>query len=109
MAQNDKNERHCSFCGRSEHEAYFLIPSPTGMYICDNCVEMCNDIIAEYTHKAPAAAGLKKEDILPPAKIKEILDAYVIGQDKAKTVLSVAVYNHYKRIMHNDEIGRAHV
>ena len=102
MAQNDKNERHCSFCGRSEHEAYFLIPSPTGMYICDNCVEMCNDIIAEYTHKAPASAGLKKEDILPPAKIKEILDAYVIGQDKAKTVLSVAVYNHYKRIMHND-------
>lgn len=95
-------ERRCSFCGRGEREVYFLIPSPTGAYICDNCIDTCNEIIEEHLHDSRAPAELKRESILPPAKIKEILDGHVIGQDKAKIALSVAVYNHYKRIMHND-------
>ena len=101
-----KRERRCSFCGRGEGEVYFLIPSPTGAYICDNCIDTCNEIIEEHMHGSSAPAELKKENILPPAKIKEILDGHVIGQDKAKIALSVAVYNHYKRIMHNDATAK---
>ena len=100
--ERNQRERRCSFCGRGEGDVYFLIPSPTGAYICDNCVDMCNELIEEHLHGGNESAPLTRENILPPAKIKEILDAHVIGQDKAKIALSVAVYNHYKRIMHND-------
>ena len=102
MDNNNQKERRCSFCGRGERDVYFLIPSPTGAYICDNCVDMCNEIIEEHLHDSKTSAPLSRDSILPPAKIKEILDSHVIGQDKAKIALSVAVYNHYKRIMHND-------
>src|SRR6056297_3727421 len=85
---------YCSFCGKSQHEVRKLIAGPS-VFICDECVELCNDIISEELQEQ-AASSVQK---LPrPAEIKEILDDYVIGQQQAKKVLSVAVYNHYKRL-----------
>src|SRR5271168_1484641 len=84
----------CSFCGKSQREVKKLIAGPT-VYICDECIELCNDIIAEEGQKEAASytAGSK----LPrPNEIKAFLDEFVIGQDRAKRILSVAVYNHYK-------------
>ncbi|MGH8604819.1 MAG: ClpX C4-type zinc finger protein, partial [Gammaproteobacteria bacterium] len=86
---------YCSFCGKSQHEVRKLIAGPS-VFICDECVELCNDIIREEMHGKSAAGGNKK---LPaPQQIRHILDEYVIGQDRAKKILSVAVYNHYKRL-----------
>jgi ATP-dependent Clp protease ATP-binding subunit ClpX len=85
----------CSFCGKSQKEVKKLIAGPT-VYICDECIALCNDIIAEEVEKDEPAGG---SDPMPkPSEIKAILDDYVVGQDRAKKVLSVAVYNHYKRI-----------
>ncbi|MGK5082798.1 ATP-dependent Clp protease ATP-binding subunit ClpX [Bdellovibrionota bacterium FG-1] len=90
----------CSFCGKNQREVKKLIAGPT-VYICDECIELCNDIIAEEGQKeSPARAG---QSIPKPAEIKGILDQYVIGQERAKRVLSVAVYNHYKRVQHQGE------
>ena len=84
----------CSFCGKSQEEVKKLVAGPS-VYICDECIELCNDIIAEEQKEALS----KKRDSVPnPHEIKKFLDQYVIGQEKAKKVLSVAVYNHYKRI-----------
>ncbi|SHG99914.1 ATP-dependent Clp protease ATP-binding subunit ClpX [Hydrocarboniphaga daqingensis] len=83
---------YCSFCGKSEHEVRKLIAGPS-VYICDECVDLCNDIIREEVHAKPQTKGLPK-----PQEIRAVLDEYVIGQDQAKKVLSVAVYNHYKRL-----------
>ncbi|TJY60823.1 ATP-dependent Clp protease ATP-binding subunit ClpX [Sinimarinibacterium sp. CAU 1509] len=83
---------YCSFCGKSEHEVRKLIAGPS-VYICDECVDLCNDIIREEVHAKPHAKGLPK-----PQEIRAVLDEYVIGQDTAKKILSVAVYNHYKRL-----------
>ena len=96
---NEGKLRHCSFCGRNEHQANFLIPSPTGAYICDFCVEACNDLINETTIESSINEPLSLSELPRPAEIKESLDRYVIGQDEAKIALSVAVYNHYKRIL----------
>ncbi|MBM4357477.1 MAG: ATP-dependent Clp protease ATP-binding subunit ClpX [Deltaproteobacteria bacterium] len=85
----------CSFCGKSQKEVKKLIAGPT-VYICDECIGLCNDIIAEEVDKEEPVAG--STPIPKPRQIKEILDEYVIGQDAAKRALSVAVYNHYKRI-----------
>lgn len=88
----------CSFCGKSQKEVKKLIAGPT-VYICDECIALCNDIIAEEVEKDEPATG--SEPLPKPADIKAILDDYVIGQERAKKVLSVAVHNHYKRIDSN--------
>lgn len=110
MSDNNQNEkkqkmRHCSFCGRNEQQVLFLIPSPTGACICDSCVEACNELIYENTHteSTPGLDELTYETLPKPKDIKAILDDYVIGQDEAKRVLCVAVYNHYKRILLREE------
>ena len=98
---NGDHLRHCSFCGRNEHQVTFLIPSQSGAYICDLCVEQCSDLIEQIdTHVPGLDSGKMSLSELPrPIEIKEELDKYVIGQDEAKVALSVAVYNHYKRIL----------
>ncbi|NAZ35338.1 ATP-dependent Clp protease ATP-binding subunit ClpX [Rubellimicrobium sp. CFH 75288] len=91
-----KNTLYCSFCGKSQHEVRKLIAGPT-VFICDECVELCMDIIREETK----TSGLKSADGVPtPREICDVLDDYVIGQEHAKRVLSVAVHNHYKRLAH---------
>ncbi|MEM1402327.1 MAG: ATP-dependent Clp protease ATP-binding subunit ClpX [Pseudomonadota bacterium] len=93
---------YCSFCGKSQHEVRKLIAGPS-VFICDECVDLCNDIIREEVQEA---AGEEGEDKLPvPQEINGILDEYVIGQQRAKKVLSVAVYNHYKRLRHGGARG----
>ena len=92
--------RYCSFCGRKENQVNFLIPSPTGIYICDFCVDACEQIIYENTETTTELDGMTVTSLPKPQEIKNTLDEYVIGQDDAKIALSVAVYNHYKRILY---------
>src|SRR5437899_9785497 len=99
---------YCSFCGKSQHEVRKLIAGPS-VFICDECIELCNDIIREETASDKGGKGAKS-DLPTPREIRQILDQYVIGQDTAKKILSVAVYNHYKRLKHlskNDEVELA--
>ena len=104
MATNSgesKNTLYCSFCGKSQHEVRKLIAGPT-VFICDECVELCMDIIREENK----TTGMKaREGVPPPREICDVLDDYVIGQATAKRVLSVAVHNHYKRLNHADKGG----
>src|SRR3954454_10504050 len=94
---DSKSTLYCSFCGKSQHEVRKLIAGPT-VFICDECVELCNDIIREETKSALVS---KKDGGVPtPQEICDVLDDYVIGQKQAKRVLSVAVHNHYKRLNH---------
>jgi len=97
--QNDRKLIRCSFCGRDENSVEFLIPSPLGAYICNDCIEACERIIDDHKHYTQTATGLSLKTLPKPHQIKSTLDEYVIGQDEAKKVLSVAVYNHYKRIL----------
>lgn len=107
MAENNKAQgngntptRYCCFCGRHENQVNFLIPSPKGVYICDFCVDACSEmldeVLADYSSNTDT---IKLEELPKPMDIKKTLDEYVIGQDDAKIALSVAVYNHYKRIL----------
>ena len=90
---------YCSFCGKSQHEVKKLIAGPS-VFICDECIELCNDIIRDEVPAEGAASAKTKSDLPIPSEIKASLDNYVIGQDPAKRILSVAVYNHYKRLKH---------
>ena len=98
--------RYCSFCGRKENQVNFLIPSPTGIYICDFCVDACDRLIYETTAEMESGEGLSFASLPKPMQIKKSLDEYVIGQDEAKIALSVAVYNHYKRILNKQDIEK---
>ncbi len=101
---------YCSFCGKSQHEVKKLIAGPS-VFICDECIELCNDIIRDEVPAEGANAKSAKSDLPIPSEIKSSLDQYVIGQDVAKRTLAVAVYNHYKRLKHmsrtKDEIELA--
>ncbi len=97
-----KSTLYCSFCGKSQHEVRKLIAGPT-VFICDECVELCNDIIREETKAG--IAGKKDGGVPSPREICETLNDYVIGQERAKRVLSVAVHNHYKRLKHSGKSG----
>src|SRR5918997_333999 len=98
---DSKSTLYCSFCGKSQHEVRKLIAGPT-VFICDECVELCNDIIREESK----SALVKTRDGVPtPLEICKVLNDYVIGQDRAKRVLSVAVHNHYKRLKHSGKSG----
>lgn len=108
-----KEVKRCSFCGRTDEEVGILIPSSSGANICDECIEACSMILEEFTD-IPVASTKKEskntddealtlETLPTPSQIKELLDEHVIGQSKAKIALSVAVYNHYKRLLYNEE------
>ncbi len=106
MPSKDDNGKllYCSFCGKSQHEVRKLIAGPS-VFICDECVDLCNDIIRE---EIQDSVNAESSDHLPvPVEINAILDEYVIGQQRAKKVLSVAVYNHYKRLRHGQAGGEA--
>jgi len=102
---------YCSFCGKSQHEVRKLIAGPS-VFICDECVDLCNDIIREEVQES--TSGNKQDHLPVPQEIKAILDDYVIGQQRAKKVLAVAVYNHYKRLRHSKsrddvELGKSNI
>ncbi|MBO6087743.1 AAA family ATPase, partial [bacterium] len=106
MPKHDDSILKCSFCGKSQDQVKKLIAGPEGVYICDECVELCNQILDEEffenKEKEENAITEKEENPIPkPHEIKAYLDEYIVGQDDAKKVLSVAVYNHYKRLKHN--------
>jgi len=103
---------YCSFCGKSQHDVKKLIAGPT-VFICDECIELCNEIIVEELSGEEKKGAAKKDGLPKPSEIKAFLDEYVIGQESSKRLLSVAVYNHYKRIAHNEssdvEIAKSNV
>ena len=103
MPSRRKNDTEvCSFCGKSRHQVNSLISGPPGVNICNECIDICNTILYEENRKQgladPTTPALMSHDVPKPSAIKKHLDEYVIGQDHAKRVLSVAVHNHYKRL-----------
>ena len=102
MSQEEDKTLHCSFCGKSQNEVKKLIAG-RGVYICDECIDVCINIVSEELHQEKSNAPLFEGQLPTPSKIKNFLDQYVIGQDDAKKVLSVAVYNHYKRLNSKNE------
>lgn len=103
MANKNIDEYMCSFCGKSDSQVKRLIQGPGDIYICNECVELCAEIIEDelYNDEEPTTEDI---NLLKPKEIKEFLDQYVIGQDDAKKVLSVAVYNHYKRVLASKDL-----
>jgi len=99
---SDDKTLHCSFCGKNQHEVRKLIAGPS-VFICDECIDLCNDIILEESQEA--ARDAVRNELPAPAEIKEFLDGYVIGQETPKRTLAVAVYNHYKRIRYGEVKG----
>ncbi|MCR5403005.1 MAG: ATP-dependent Clp protease ATP-binding subunit ClpX [Butyrivibrio sp.] len=98
MAKNT-GEIRCSFCNKTQDQVKKLIAGPAGVYICDECVDICADIIEEEFEDEPAQAQSQQINLLKPVEIRNFLDEYVIGQEEAKKVLAVSVYNHYKRVL----------
>ena len=107
MAGRNDDKFRCSFCGKPQEQVRKLIAGPNGAYICDECVDICAEIIEEELEDEDAVGYDETEQInlLKPEELKAFLDEYVIGQEQAKKVLSVAVYNHYKRIMAGADLG----
>ena len=107
MANKDKDKKvTCSFCGKDEAHVERLISGPNGIFICDECVELCSEILSdEFGDKDDEEYDVDNINLLKPKEIKNFLDEYVIGQDDAKKVLSVAVYNHYKRILSKKDLS----
>lgn len=112
MSKSDDSRLKCSFCGKTQDQVKKLIAGPE-VYICDECVELCNEILDEefFENKdkdgeSEKTAGAEEKPMLKPAEIKAHLDEHIVGQDDAKKVLSVAVYNHYKRLKHNKTDGK---
>ena len=108
--RNSEDKVRCSFCGKTQDQVHKLIAGPGGSYICDECVEICYEIIEEEDDREdapgnPVADELADINLIKPQEMKAFLDEYVIGQDDAKKVLSVAVYNHYKRITSGVDLG----
>ena len=109
MGENSKNKRRCSFCGRPESEVGFLITGLNG-YICDSCSQQAYEIVQEAMKGAASGANsLDLKELPKPIEIKEFLDQYVIGQDAAKRYLSVAVYNHYKRLLQKSDSNEVEI
>jgi len=92
---------YCSFCGKSQHEVKKLIAGPS-VFICDECIDLCNEIIRDEAESSGAETGITRSDLPSPQEIRDMLNQYVIGQERAKKILAVAVYNHYKRLKHLD-------
>ncbi len=108
MAKHDDSRLKCSFCGKTQDQVKKLIAGPE-VYICDECVDLCNEILDEEFFETKESEGESFEapkltDIPKPHEIKAYLDEHIVGQDDAKKILAVAVYNHYKRINHNSAI-----
>ena len=105
---SDKNKSdkllYCSFCGKNQHEVRKLIAGPS-VFVCDECIALCNDIIREEAQSEDEVSKLDKKDLPVPHEIRANLDEYVIGQEQAKKMLSVAVYNHYKRLKNSSNDG----
>lgn len=99
QAGNTREKLHCSFCGKAQDEVRRLVAGP-GVYICDECISLCNEIVADEPQAMEKTTIVG--EVPKPTEIKKILDQYVIGQEQAKKALSVAVYNHYKRVFHNE-------
>ncbi len=102
---DSRNTLYCSFCGKSQHEVRKLIAGPT-VFICDECVELCMDIIRE---ESKTTLVKSKDGVPSPKEIRQILDDYVIGQDRAKRILAVAVHNHYKRLSHGGKANEVEI
>ena len=116
FSRGDHSDRllYCSFCGKSQDEVKKLIAGPS-VYICNECVDLCNNIITQELSQATVEGGAAEDELPTPAKLSAALDDYVIGQEKAKRVLAVAVYNHYKRLRHQGkadsgiELGKSNI
>ena len=104
MAKNNEESR-CSFCGKPDSKVSKMISGPNGVFICDECIEVCNDILEEELSYDMDDDNALDITLYKPKEIKEFLDEYVVGQEEAKKVLSVAVYNHYKRILSKKDMG----
>jgi len=102
QSNNRKPRAICSFCGRTGNQADTLIEGPNRVYICPECVELCHNIIQQNRKRSTKSGSVGLDDMPRPREIKEYLDQYVIGQEHAKKYLSVAVHNHYKRLLHSD-------
>jgi len=102
QSNNRKPRAICSFCGRTGNQADTLIEGPNRVYICPECVELCHNIIQQNRKRSTKSGSVGPDDMPRPREIKEYLDQYVIGQEHAKKYLSVAVHNHYKRLLHSD-------
>lgn len=112
----DQKEKllYCTFCGKSQHEVKRLIEGPSSIYICNECIQVCGDMLKEDVSVESTTDAFAEGKLPTPHEIRQHLDDYVIGQDKAKRILSVAVYNHYKRLRHGDsyegvELGKSNI